>query len=113
LHPRHGDSDIAAAIHIQRAGVVAARFGGKSPWPVSPGLASILVSSCRVYHCFQRARSAVDAGIILKASSVIRFAITAVVVIAAGTGAWLLWEHYMYAPWTRDARVRADVVNVT
>nr|WP_284700876.1 HlyD family secretion protein [Robbsia betulipollinis] len=24
----------------------------------------------------------------------------------------LLWQHYMDAPWTRDARVRADIVNV-
>ncbi|MDF0604753.1 efflux RND transporter periplasmic adaptor subunit [Neisseriaceae bacterium TC5R-5] len=28
---------------------------------------------------------------------------------------WLgkaLWDHYMYSPWTRDGRVRADVVNI-
>ena len=23
-----------------------------------------------------------------------------------------LWEHYMYTPWTRDGRVRADIINV-
>ena len=23
-----------------------------------------------------------------------------------------LWEHYMNTPWTRDDRVRADIINV-
>ena len=30
----------------------------------------------------------------------------------ARTGEWFAWQHYVYAPWTRDARVQADVVNV-
>jgi multidrug resistance efflux pump len=30
----------------------------------------------------------------------------------AGLGAYRLWDYYMLSPWTRDARVRADVVAV-
>ncbi len=42
-----------------------------------------------------------------------RFAVTAtVVVIAVFAGAWL-WIHYHEDPWTRDGRVRADVVQVS
>jgi multidrug resistance efflux pump len=41
-----------------------------------------------------------------------RFAVTAtVVVIAVFAGAWL-WIQYHESPWTRDGRVRADVVQV-
>lgn len=48
----------------------------------------------------------------LKPVSVVRFSITAVIVLIAALIAWLLWNHYMYSGWTRDARVRADVVQV-
>lgn len=42
-----------------------------------------------------------------------RFIFTVVVaVIAILAGVWL-WHYYMYTPWTRDARVRADVVTIT
>ncbi|MFC0683847.1 efflux RND transporter periplasmic adaptor subunit [Novosphingobium clariflavum] len=34
------------------------------------------------------------------------------VVLAAGVAYWL-WNHYEDSPWTRDGRVRADVVRVT
>jgi RND family efflux transporter MFP subunit len=34
-----------------------------------------------------------------------------VVVVAIGVG-WQLWSYYMLEPWTRDGRVRADVVTV-
>jgi RND family efflux transporter MFP subunit len=34
-----------------------------------------------------------------------------VLVIAAILGSFLWW-HYMYSPWTRDGRVRAEVVNI-
>ena len=44
--------------------------------------------------------------------STIRVGITLAVVVAAIlAGAWI-WQHYMYSPWTRDARVRADVVTI-
>jgi len=41
-----------------------------------------------------------------------RFAVTAVVVAAAVVGGRALWTHYQVDPWTRDGRVRADVVQV-
>ncbi|ATH81451.1 efflux transporter periplasmic adaptor subunit [Ectopseudomonas mendocina] len=33
------------------------------------------------------------------------------VAVAVLAGSWL-WQHYLYSPWTRDARVRADVVTI-
>ncbi|MHA6205882.1 biotin/lipoyl-binding protein [Dyella soli] len=42
----------------------------------------------------------------------IRFAITAVVVVLALILGHLLWRHYMYSPWTRDGRVRAEVIRI-
>ncbi|EKF73435.1 secretion protein HlyD family protein [Alcanivorax hongdengensis A-11-3] len=44
--------------------------------------------------------------------STLRFAITGVLVLAAALLAAALWRHYMYSPWTRDGRVRAQVVKV-
>jgi multidrug resistance efflux pump len=44
--------------------------------------------------------------------SVLRFLVTATVVVIALLLGHLLWKHYLYAPWTRDARVRADVVQI-
>ena len=39
--------------------------------------------------------------------------IATVLVIAAGSaGAYELWDYYMLSPWTRDAKVRADVVTI-
>ena len=37
---------------------------------------------------------------------------TAVAVVVAAVIGWQLWAYYMEAPWTRDGRVRADVVLV-
>ena len=41
-----------------------------------------------------------------------RYAITGTVVFLAVILAWALWWHYLRSPWTRDGRVRAEVVNV-
>lgn len=41
-----------------------------------------------------------------------RFVVTAVAVLAALGVANALWVYYMESPWTRDGRVRADVVQV-
>jgi multidrug resistance efflux pump len=41
-----------------------------------------------------------------------RFAVTAAVVAGALVGGRALWTHYQVDPWTRDGRVRADVVQV-
>ena len=44
--------------------------------------------------------------------STIRVGITlAMVAVAIFAGSWI-WQHYMYSPWTRDARVRAEVVTI-
>lgn len=42
-----------------------------------------------------------------------RSAATIAIVILAGLVAVWLWRHYERSPWTRDGRVRADVVRVT
>lgn len=41
-----------------------------------------------------------------------RMAVTLAVVAAAAVGARMLWTHYQVEPWTRDGRVRADVVQI-
>jgi multidrug resistance efflux pump len=41
-----------------------------------------------------------------------RFTVTAIAVAAASVIGWQLWIYYLEAPWTRDGRVRADVVQV-
>ena len=48
----------------------------------------------------------------MKALSLLRFLITAAVVVLALLLGHALWKHYLYAPWTRDGRVRAEVVRV-
>jgi multidrug resistance efflux pump len=42
----------------------------------------------------------------------LRLTVTAVAVAIAAIVGWQLWYYYMEAPWTRDSRVRADVVQV-
>src|SRR5271170_8064672 len=41
-----------------------------------------------------------------------RMLFTLVVVLVAIAVGWQLWSYYMLEPWTRDGRVRADVVTV-
>ncbi|MEJ0018761.1 MAG: HlyD family secretion protein [Acetobacteraceae bacterium] len=41
-----------------------------------------------------------------------RIAVTLVFVAVATVVGWQLWVYYMESPWTRDGRVRADVVQV-
>jgi RND family efflux transporter MFP subunit len=41
-----------------------------------------------------------------------RFAVTAAIAVLAILVGWWLWDYYMNEPWTRDARIRADVVKV-
>ncbi|RAO74590.1 biotin/lipoyl-binding protein [Dyella jiangningensis] len=48
----------------------------------------------------------------IQPQALLRFAITAVVVIVALLLGHALWRHYMYSPWTRDGRVRAEVVRI-
>src|SRR5262245_38248870 len=44
--------------------------------------------------------------------SLARVLATALILGAGGAGAYELWHHYMLSPWTRDAKVRADVVTI-
>jgi RND family efflux transporter MFP subunit len=44
--------------------------------------------------------------------SSMRVAVTLAAVVAAAGAGQFLWKHYREAPWTRDGRVRADVVQV-
>jgi len=48
----------------------------------------------------------------MKIASLIRFVVTALVVILAAIVGHALWKHYMYSPWTRDGRVRAEIVRI-
>jgi RND family efflux transporter MFP subunit len=41
-----------------------------------------------------------------------RVFLTLVMVTMAGLLGWHLWDYYMNAPWTRDGKIRADVVHV-
>ncbi|PPQ35306.1 efflux RND transporter periplasmic adaptor subunit [Rhodopila globiformis] len=43
----------------------------------------------------------------------VRIAITLMAVAAAALVGWRLWEYYEESPWTRDARISADIVGVT
>jgi multidrug resistance efflux pump len=48
----------------------------------------------------------------MKLASIIRFAVTAIVVVVAVLIGHAMWKHYMYSPWTRDGRVRAEIVRI-
>src|SRR5471032_975811 len=41
-----------------------------------------------------------------------RYLITGTATLLALILGWALWWHYLRSPWTRDGRVRAEVVNV-
>jgi multidrug resistance efflux pump len=41
-----------------------------------------------------------------------RVIVTLSIFVAGCAGAYELWNYYMYSPWTRDAKVRADVVTI-
>jgi multidrug resistance efflux pump len=41
-----------------------------------------------------------------------RITVTVAAVAAAGAVSWHLWQHYEVEPWTRDGRIRANVIQV-
>ena len=45
--------------------------------------------------------------------SILRVAVTLALVAVALVAGYGLWQHYMLSPWTRDARIRADVVVIS
>ncbi|MGN5478499.1 efflux RND transporter periplasmic adaptor subunit [Cupriavidus basilensis] len=48
----------------------------------------------------------------LAPQTLLRFLATALLAAAAIALGYSLWVHYMYSPWTRDGRVRAEVINI-
>ena len=48
----------------------------------------------------------------MKNTLYIRIAITTILVVLAVIIGYGLWRHYMYSPWTRDGRIRANVVRI-
>ncbi|MFC3126189.1 efflux RND transporter periplasmic adaptor subunit [Pseudoroseomonas globiformis] len=44
--------------------------------------------------------------------SLARILVTLVLVLVAAGVGWQLWRYYMEAPWTRDGRVRADIIGI-
>jgi len=48
----------------------------------------------------------------MKKFEIIRFTVTTIAVVIAMLAGWYLWHAYQDSPWTRDGRVRANVVNV-
>jgi RND family efflux transporter MFP subunit len=49
----------------------------------------------------------------LKPAAMVRYAITTAVVVGAAYAGSRLWQHYELDPWTRDGRVRADIVQIS
>ncbi|MGF7162669.1 RND family efflux transporter MFP subunit [Rhodoligotrophos appendicifer] len=45
-------------------------------------------------------------------NQMVRVAVTLIMTMGALVIAWKLWDFYMYEPWTRDARVRATILNL-
>src|SRR3954452_24970026 len=41
-----------------------------------------------------------------------RVVVTVTVVALAVSAGWLIWQNYFLTPWTRDGRVRANVVKI-
>lgn len=48
----------------------------------------------------------------MNAASLTRTILTVVIVLIAVIVGYAFWRHYMYSPWTRDGRIRAEVVQV-
>ncbi|KZC38808.1 MULTISPECIES: efflux RND transporter periplasmic adaptor subunit [Rhodanobacter] len=48
----------------------------------------------------------------MRSTTLIRAGFTAAMVLLAAATAYAAWQHYMLSPWTRDARVRAEVVRI-
>lgn len=48
----------------------------------------------------------------MNVKTLLRYLITGLLLAASVVLAVLLWRHYMYAPWTRDGRVRGDVITI-
>ncbi|OHV08431.1 HlyD family secretion protein [Kushneria phosphatilytica] len=49
----------------------------------------------------------------LKLRRMLRILLTVVIVLAALLAVRQIWQHYMHDPWTRDGRIRADVIHLS
>ncbi|WP_173497827.1 HlyD family secretion protein [Shewanella sp. ISTPL2] len=43
---------------------------------------------------------------------IFRISLTLIVVTIAGIAGHWIWSHYLYSPWTRDGRVRAEIITI-
>lgn len=43
---------------------------------------------------------------------IFRISLTLIVVAIAGIAGYWIWSHYLYSPWTRDGRVRAEIITI-
>lgn len=43
---------------------------------------------------------------------IFRISLTLIVVAIAGIAGHWIWSHYLYSPWTRDGRVRAEIITI-
>lgn len=43
---------------------------------------------------------------------IFRISLTLIVVAVAGIAGHWIWSHYLYSPWTRDGRVRAEIITI-
>ncbi|WP_414475417.1 efflux RND transporter periplasmic adaptor subunit [Microvirga sp. M2] len=48
----------------------------------------------------------------MKVSPTVRVVVTALVVATAAAAGWFAWQSYVETPWTRDGRVRANIVEM-
>ncbi|HEX2769818.1 MAG TPA: biotin/lipoyl-binding protein, partial [Geobacteraceae bacterium] len=48
----------------------------------------------------------------MKLNKLVRYLCTITIFVAAVLIGRALWDRYMNSPWTRDGRVRADVINI-
>src|SRR5450830_1042577 len=69
-------------------------------------------SSCWVFSRFICRLEPTEMSIILSWRALGRVGVTALALAAAGAVGWRLWQHYEVEPWTRDGRIRANVVQV-
>src|SRR6516165_6985564 len=98
--------------------VVSFAWSGIAPCSISRSTSFCLASSRRRAQASCRWHKSVDHKILGDGAmknffaSAGRVLLTLVVVLVAIAVGWQLWSYYMLEPWTRDGRVRADVVTV-
>src|ERR1700754_2188941 len=73
-------------------------------------LAPLPVQPCALCAAGRRRRAGRESPMALNA--ILRVFVTLAAVTAAALVGWWLWDFYMWAPWTRDARVLSNVVEV-